>query len=143
MYYYILEKGDFIFARTGGAGNFAIFQDNEEKVAFASYLIRFRFDLSRFSTYYLKCYFNSPAFESGVKRNIHGGVNQNIHAEDIKKQKITLPPIEEQLKIIKHTNSASQKTTTAISYKQQEIEKLKEYKSSLINSCVTGKIKVN
>lgn len=32
---------------------------------------------------------------------------------------------------------------TAIYLKQQEIEKLKEYKSSLINSVVTGKVKVS
>jgi len=142
VYSYILEKGDFVFARTGGAGNFAIFPDIEEKVAFASYLIRFRFDLSRLCADYLKYYFNSSAFMSGVERNIHGGVNQNIHAEDIKAQKITLPSLEEQLKIVKQTNSASQKIETAISLKQQEIERLKEYKSSLINEVVTGKVRV-
>nr|NJM02402.1 hypothetical protein [Desulfobacula sp.] len=29
-------------------------------------------------------------------RNIHGGVNQNVHAEDIKDQSIPLPPLPEQ-----------------------------------------------
>ena len=142
VYNYILIPGDFVFARTGGAGNFAIFPNSEEKIAFASYLIRFRFDLKRILKDYLKYYFNSPAFMSGVERNIHGGVNQNIHAEDIKAQKITLPPIKEQLEIAKQTNLASQKIETAINLKQQEIAKLKEYKSSLINSVVTGKVKV-
>jgi type I restriction enzyme S subunit len=32
--------------------------------------------------------------------------------------------------------------TTVISLKEQEIEKSKEYKATLINSAVTGKIKV-
>ena len=39
--------------------------------------------------------------------------------------------------------SVSSKIATAISLKEQEIEKLKEYKSTLINSAVTGKIKVS
>jgi type I restriction enzyme S subunit len=34
------------------------------------------------------------------------------------------------------------KIINAISLKEQEIEKLKEYKATLINSVVTGKIKV-
>ena len=34
------------------------------------------------------------------------------------------------------------KIKSAITLKEQEIEKLKEYKSTLINSAVTGKIKV-
>ena len=38
--------------------------------------------------------------------------------------------------------TASQKIETTINLKHQEIEKLKEYKSSLINSVVTGKVKV-
>jgi len=39
-------------------------------------------------------------------------------------------------------NTLKDKIATAISLKEQEIEKLKEYKSVLINSAVTGKIKV-
>ena len=42
-----------------------------------------------------------------------------------------------------YIKKASQKLKTTLSLKQEEIEKLQEYKSSLINSCVTGKIKVN
>ena len=34
------------------------------------------------------------------------------------------------------------KIATAIACKQAEIEKLKEYKATLINSAVTGKIKI-
>lgn len=52
------------------------------------------------------------------------------------------PPIEEQEKLAKYILDLSSKIATAISLKEQEIEKLKEYKSVLINSAVTGKIKV-
>jgi type I restriction enzyme S subunit len=55
---------------------------------------------------------------------------------------IPLPPLSEQKEISAYIETASQKIETAISLKQQEIEKLKEYKSSLINSVVTGKVKV-
>lgn len=55
---------------------------------------------------------------------------------------IPIPPITEQQQIVTYIETLTQKIATAISYKEQEIEKLKEYKSVLINSAVTGKIKV-
>jgi type I restriction enzyme S subunit len=40
---FLLKEGDFVFARTGGAGTFGKVEEINENVAFASYLIRFRF----------------------------------------------------------------------------------------------------
>lgn len=56
---------------------------------------------------------------------------------------IPFPPLSEQKDITAYIESASQKIETAIDLKQQEIGKLKEYKSSLINGVVTGKVKVS
>lgn len=56
--------------------------------------------------------------------------------------KMPFPPVEEQETIAEHIEKFSAKIETAISCKQKEIEKLKEYKAVLINSAVTGKIKV-
>ena len=50
--------------------------------------------------------------------------------------------MDEQIKISEYLEIQSEKIATAISLKEQEIEKLKEYKATLINSAVTGKIKV-
>lgn len=56
---------------------------------------------------------------------------------------IISPPLSEQKEIAQYIETASAKIDTAIGFKEQEIEKLQEYKSSLIDNCVTGKIKVN
>jgi len=56
---------------------------------------------------------------------------------------IPLPNQKEQREIVTYIEFISLKTTTAISLKEKEIEKLKEYKASLINSVVTGKVMVN
>jgi type I restriction enzyme S subunit len=61
---------------------------------------------------------------------------------DLNNHPISRPPIDEQKKIVEYIENATNKIDTAIILKQQEIEKLKEYKSSLINSVVTGKVKV-
>ena len=56
---------------------------------------------------------------------------------------IPIPRIDEQNKILEFTETTTTKIATAISLKEKEIEKLKEYKATLINSVVTGKIKVS
>jgi type I restriction enzyme S subunit len=59
------------------------------------------------------------------------------------KQLISIfPPVEEQKEISTYIANATTKIATAIAIKEQEIEKLKEYKSSLIDGVVTGKIRV-
>lgn len=138
---YFLEKNDFVFARTGGAGNFAIIDEITDKAVFASYLIRFKFN-NELKIYFLKYFFNSYCFKTGIDQEIHGGVNQNIHAENIKNQIIFIPPIQEQEQIVAHLDEVTGKIDQAIAQKQEQITKLKEYKQSLINDVVTGKVKV-
>lgn len=55
---------------------------------------------------------------------------------------LPLPPFEEQKVIADFLDRINKKTKNAISLKRQEIEQLKEYKQTLINSAVTGKIKI-
>ena len=59
----------------------------------------------------------------------------------IKNVQFPYPPIEEQNEISIFMESITAKISTAISLKEKEIEKLKEYKSVLINEAVSGKIK--
>lgn len=61
----------------------------------------------------------------------------------IKNERFPYPPKEEQTEIAKFIETATTKIATAISLKEQEIEKLKEYKMSLIDGVVTGKVKVS
>ena len=70
-------------------------------------------------------------------------VDPNISQDEVRRMPITLPPMSEQIEITKYIELASQEIAKAISLKEQEIEKLKEYKATLINSAVTGKIKVS
>lgn len=66
-----------------------------------------------------------------------------INNEFFKSFVITTPPIKEQKEIVQHIQTESTKIDRAITLQEQQIEKLKEYKSVLIDSAVTGKIKVS
>jgi type I restriction enzyme S subunit len=65
-----------------------------------------------------------------------------LYTSDLFDIHVAVPPISEQNEILNYIETASQKIETAIGLKQQEITMLKEYKSSLINGVVTGKVKV-
>lgn len=71
-----------------------------------------------------------------------GSTKGAITCESIKSYLIPIPPNFEQHKIVNYINNFKIKISTAISLKEKEIEKLKEYKATLINSAVTGKIKI-
>lgn len=61
---------------------------------------------------------------------------------DLNDHCIAAPPLHEQQTIVNYIEQESFKIDNAISMQEQEIEKLKELKATLIDSAVTGKIKV-
>ncbi|TXE06415.1 restriction endonuclease subunit S [Algoriphagus aquimarinus] len=69
-------------------------------------------------------------------------VDPNISQDEVGKMFIPLLPVAEQISIVQHIKTQSTKIDQAISLQQIQIEKLKEYKATLIDSAVTGKIKV-
>jgi len=55
---------------------------------------------------------------------------------------MVVPPIEEQKAIVEFIKAETERQGAAVALLEQQITKLKEYKATLINSAVTGKIKV-
>ena len=56
---------------------------------------------------------------------------------------LPLPDYETQCQVVSHIENEHDKADTGIKHLVEQIEKLKEYKTTLINSAVTGKIKVS
>lgn len=54
-----------------------------------------------------------------------------------------IPSSDEQIEIVTYLRNLDEKIATATAIKEQEIEKLKEYRTVLIDNVVTGKMKVN
>ena len=68
-----------------------------------------------------------------------GGGQQNISQDIIKKIKIPLPPLQEQEAIAHYLDEKTQAIDELISTHQKSIEKLKNYRTSLISEAVMGK----
>ncbi|MCO4320298.1 restriction endonuclease subunit S [Aliidiomarina quisquiliarum] len=69
-------------------------------------------------------------------------VDPNISQDQVRRMPITLPSILEQTAIVDFINDQLGMFNDAEGFYLQQIEKLKEYKTTLINSAVTGKIKI-
>lgn len=72
-----------------------------------------------------------------------GGGQPNISQDKIKNTWLPIPPLSEQQSIADYLDQKCSEIDELISIKQQKIEKLKDYKKSLIFECVTGKRKVS
>ncbi len=87
-------------------------------------------------------YFYSKIFSRELRKYATGIKVYRFNVNNLKSIYLSIPSLSEQKQILEFIKNATAKTTTAISIKVQEIEKFKEYKSTLINSAVTGKIKI-
>ncbi len=140
----LIKEGDFVFADTSedieGSGNFTYLKsDNEIFAGYHTVIARPKNNIiSRFFAYQ----FDSMAFRNQIRTQVKGVKVYSITQFILKQPTVWIPPVEEQIEIVNYLNDRTKKIDEAIGFKQQEIEKLKEYKSSLINSAVTGKIKI-
>jgi type I restriction enzyme S subunit len=71
-----------------------------------------------------------------------GGGREGLNFEAIKSFNFPTPPFQEQQKIVTFIENQTSKIDNAINLQQQQIVKLKEYKTTLIDSVVTGKVRV-
>ena len=135
-----------MFARSGATvGKTYQFKQSmsvEVDYCFAGYLIKAEVNEEIILSDFLYLFTNSELFNKWKDSIFIKATIENIGADKYSQLNVIVPPLNEQKEILTKYSDDNSKIETAISLKQQEIEKLKEYKSSLINSVVTGKVKV-
>ena len=70
------------------------------------------------------------------------GMRQSLKMDELNKMPIVLPKIEAQERIVKFINEENQRINNLVVKQKNLIEKLKEYRTSIISHAVTGKIDV-
>jgi type I restriction enzyme S subunit len=140
---YLLEEGDVLFARTGGTvGKSFRYKKEWGPCCYAGYLIRMNVNQKKISSEYLEYITKSDYYWKWIDSIFIRSTIQNVSAEKYKDFLIALPPIKEQEKILNVLNKEIPLFDEAIKKVEKTIDYLKEFKSSLISSVVTGKIKV-
>ncbi|HAR32975.1 MAG TPA: restriction endonuclease subunit S [Desulfobacter sp.] len=93
---------------------------------------------------YFEYQYRCPIFIQQMDRFSKGitDFRKRLYWHEFKQLLTILPPVGEQKVIVNHIQTQSAKIDQAIAIQEQMIEKLKEYKATLINAAVTGKIKV-
>ena len=141
---YYLKNGDIIFVRSNGSKELvgrAIMVDNIDfKVTYSGFCIRLRNkEPKKINSKFLLYFFRSDYFRNELQRLSQGSNISNINQDLLSHIKIPLVDIRFQESVVDFLDKKCTAIDTAIEQKQNLIEKLTEYKKSLIYECVTGK----
>ncbi|UIJ38948.1 restriction endonuclease subunit S [Desulfobaculum bizertense] len=141
---YTVQAGDVVIALVGGTtGKSAVVSINCDKISVQRSLGILRPFKRQISAsclnYYVKSHFvQNTIWEIAVKYAAQPG----IYLDDLAKIRIPVPPLSEQKELVSHLNSVESSYAALMSSVLKEIQFLYEYKSILISSAVTGKIKI-
>lgn len=136
------EKGDILQVRVGATiGKCAIVDIDEEFSVYVSLShIRVNHNMhNRFLNYII----GTDMFKEMVSLDIdYAGTQGNLNVADLREVRIPVPPIQEQEAIADYLDKKCTQIDKLITDKQKQIEKMENYKKSLIYEYVTGKKRV-
>ncbi|QGH69574.1 restriction endonuclease subunit S [Pseudactinotalea sp. HY158] len=143
-----LVSGDVLIVRGNGnirlvgrAGLVGNGFDSEEYI-YPDLLMRIRTGLSMLPEFFVEA-FESPASRNQIELLARTTVGTyKVSAADIRTIVLPLPPIEEQLAIVKHINEQKRQIDTLISKAEGHVALAKERRSALITAAVTGQFDV-
>lgn len=137
-----LQVNDILFVIAGATlGKVAIVSKNNLP-ANTNQAVSFIRPLKRANPLYISFWLTSSLIKEIIWLQAVQSAQPNLSMEDLGNLPFLSPPEHEQTAIITYIETQSAKINKAIKLQEQQIEKLKELKSSLIDGAVTGKIKV-
>lgn len=141
----LLQPRDLLFNRTNSlalVGKVAIFEGEEARTTFASYLVRLRTsDLAE--PEYLRYALNTPEFLGFARSNALPSVGQaNLNPARYGSIFIPLPPRDEQQRVTADLDRRRRAVENVCSRLERQIELLREHRQALITAAVTGRLDV-
>jgi len=132
---------DILFSKDGTVGNSLVFTQSDKVVLLSSIaIIRTKEFLNPF---YCNFILQSNFLKFQYNRLKEGAALKRIILEKIRNFKILLPSLKEQEQIAEFLEQETSKINLIISQSESQIEKLQEYRQSLISNAVTGKVDVS
>lgn len=133
-----IEKGDLIFARYATIGTVCLVDvDRDFLVSYSCVIVKV--DPNLIDTKFLMYYYKSTAFLEEITKYSNSNTQSNIGKESMYRAKVCVPPLNEQEEIIQYLDKICGSIELLLKSKQAVIDKLTEYKKSLIYEVVTGK----
>ena len=139
-----LKDGDLLFARSGASvGKTFLYRPLPNGACYAGYLIRARFDRQRVMPEYVSYYTKSQGYENWKNATYIQATIQNISAERYYQLPISIPPLEEQGRIVTYLNDKTGKIDARISLLTKKRDAYQRLKKALISRVVTKGLNPN
>lgn len=143
---YSVKKGDIFFTRTSETieevGFSSVCENTIKDACFAGFLIRVRPINNLLETKFAKYYFRGSHHRDYLAKQMNLVTRASLGQDLLKSMIVLIPPSEEQLEIAEYLDTKCNAIDKTIKKKQKIIQKLVEYKKSLIYEVVTGKKEV-
>ena len=134
---------DLLITKDGTIGKLAIVTENVEASLNSGIMLIRSKGKYKYNVKYLYYLLKSNYFWDWYNSNQRGNSTiKHLYQEQFSNFSVYLPDLEIQKKIVKYLDNQWSKLDKVIEYRRQIIEKLEEYKKSLIYECVTGKREV-
>ncbi|MBZ7966989.1 restriction endonuclease subunit S [Campylobacter sp. RM9756] len=138
----LLSKGDFVFADTSedieGSGNFTCIQSNIP--LFAGYHTIILRPKTQIYSLYFSFLFDSIFVRNQIREKVWGVKVFSITKSILKEVQCFIPPLKEQEQIANFLDEKCEKIDSLITKIKKQIELIKEYKTTLINEAVCGRM---
>jgi type I restriction enzyme S subunit len=138
---YLVHPGDLLVCEGGDVGRAAIWDGPGDSIGYQKALHRVRpraeTDLQRFLYYSLYDSAKRGRFEAGEKATIF-----HLTAEAFRRYRFPFPPFSEQVAIVEHLDKLTSNFNALQEHCKKHINRLREYRSSLISAAVTGQLNI-
>ena len=139
-----VKSGDILITTRGSIGKTAVIPNNAPSGILHPCVIRFRIDSQKMNKELLSLIFNETNLCLGQILDMSNSTTiEVLYSYSLKEIQIPCPPMFEQESLLIKVKEIITKTNQLISLKQSKIEKLEQYKRSLIYEYVTGKKEVS
>lgn len=135
-----IRNGDVLITKDGTVGKVAIVENMPGKASLNSGVMLMRNVKGQYENKYLYYVLSSNVFWDWFYREKkENSTIVHLYQEQFEKFSFPLPPKNEQLEIAEYLDKKCDAIDKLVKLKEEKIEKLKEYKKSLIYECVTGR----
>jgi type I restriction enzyme S subunit len=135
-------SGDIVIARRGDLGRCALVTPAEEGWVCGTGSLLFRCKRSIVNPEFFQILFASRGNADMLNLSSIGATMANLNAGTVARQRLPLPPLDEQQRIVRFIEHEIHKIKLSISHLEREVELLREYRTRLVADVVTGKLDV-
>jgi type I restriction enzyme, S subunit len=135
-------KNDIIYSREGERFGIAALVPEDHEICLSQRMMMFRCKQGTIDPTFLMWQLNGKVVYLQAEQDVIGATSPHVNVETIRNFWLTLPPYQDQLRIMDFIEREVQSIDTLTTKINCSMQKLSEYRTTLISAAVTGKIDV-